>query len=72
MEEAAKREAFEEVGITLLAPEYLGSYFSERQYKKDTVYCFYKKVDSDYFQIDDDEVEYIRCLFLKKKLGRSW
>lgn len=59
-EEAAKREAFEEVGIALPDVQYLGAYFNERQYKKDTVYCFYKKVNSDYYRIDDDEVEEAR------------
>lgn len=56
-EEGAKREALEEVGLCLDGLEYLGSYFNESQYKRDTAYCFYKKVDSDYFKIDDDEVE---------------
>lgn len=56
-EAGAKRETREEVGIFLENLIYLGTYFSRRQYKKDTVYCFYSKIDNDLFQIDNDEVE---------------
>lgn len=55
-EKAAQREALEEVGI---APETLvpiGEYFNTRQYKRDTVYCFYGKTHNDHFTIDNDEV----------------
>ncbi len=56
-EAGAKREAKEEVGIFLENLVYLGDYFSRRQHKRDTVYCFYSKIDSDLFQIDNDEIE---------------
>ncbi len=55
-ERAAQREAHEEVGIENYKPTPLGEYFSSRQYKQDTVYCFFGKVQSDYFKIDNDEV----------------
>ena len=55
-ERAAQREAVEEVGIEVTSPIPLGEYFSTRQYKKDTVYCFYSSTHSDYFKIDNDEV----------------
>ena len=55
-ENAAQRETREEVGIEVTNLVPLGEYFSTRQYKKDTVYCFYAKVHSSYFKIDNDEV----------------
>ncbi len=39
-EAAAIREISEEVGITLDAVHPIGDYYSDRQYKRDTVYCF--------------------------------
>jgi 8-oxo-dGTP pyrophosphatase MutT (NUDIX family) len=39
-EDTARRKAIEEVGITLKSPQYLGSYFHTRQYKKDAI-CVY-------------------------------
>jgi ADP-ribose pyrophosphatase YjhB (NUDIX family) len=56
-EAGAKREILEEVGISLRNLVYLGTYFSRRQYKKDTVYCFYGKAESNQYRIDNDEVE---------------
>ncbi len=56
-EAGAKREAKEEVGIFLENLVYLGDYFSRRQHKRDTVYCFYGKIDNDLFQIDNGEIE---------------
>ncbi len=56
-EAGAKREVREEVGILLENLVSLGTYFSRRQHKRDTVYCFYSKVDSDLFKIDNNEVE---------------
>jgi ADP-ribose pyrophosphatase YjhB (NUDIX family) len=56
-EAGAKREALEEVGILLESLISLGAYFSRRQHKRDTVYCFYSKVDNDFFQIDNKEIE---------------
>ena len=55
-EKAAQREAREEVSVQVANLVPLGEYFSTRQYKKDTVYCYYGKVNSDYFKIDNDEV----------------
>lgn len=53
---AAQREALEEVGIALETLIPLGKYFNTRQYKRDTVYCFYGKTDNDYFEIDTNEI----------------
>lgn len=53
---AAQREVREEVGVEISDSIPLGEYFSTRQYKKDTVYCFYVNVHSDYFKIDNNEV----------------
>ena len=52
---AAQREAREEVGIEL-TPQLIGQYSSNREFKQDTVHCFYGKVTSDYFKIDNDEI----------------
>ena len=50
-EMAVKREIREEVGIEVEKPLPIGEYFNTRHYSKDTVYCFYGKVASDYFNI---------------------
>ena len=55
-EHAARRETHEEVGIMPTAVVPIGSYFSTRQYKRDTVHCFYAKIDTDRFKIDNMEV----------------
>jgi 8-oxo-dGTP pyrophosphatase MutT (NUDIX family) len=65
-EAGTKREAQEEVGIPLENLVFLGTYFSRRQHKRDTVYCFYGKADSDFFQIDNKEVEDARWFSLEE------
>ena len=50
-------ETFEEVGVTLPTLKYLGKYHHEKQYKKDTVYCFFSEVASFEYIIDNDEIE---------------
>lgn len=55
-EEATHRETREEVGIELSHLVSLGEYKNQSQYKKDTVYCFYGKAESNYFKIDTDEI----------------
>lgn len=52
----ARREALEEVGIDIEEWKDIGEYQSRREHKKDVVYCFYAKVESPEFQIDNDEV----------------
>lgn len=39
--QAAIRETLEETGISVSKPTLIGRYKSTRQYKRDTVYCFY-------------------------------
>lgn len=53
---AAQRELSEEVGIQVDNWLFLGDYFSTRQYKRDTVSCFFAKVTSDDYKIDNAEV----------------
>lgn len=65
--EAAKREVKEEVGIEILNPIYLGEYLSTRQYKRDTVYCFYTSVKESFFKIDNQEIEEAQW-FLKSNI----
>jgi 8-oxo-dGTP pyrophosphatase MutT (NUDIX family) len=55
-EEAARREVREEVAIELDGVEAIGSYFSTKQYKRDTVYCFRAEVGSDAHKIDNKEL----------------
>ncbi|KKT42310.1 MAG: ADP-ribose pyrophosphatase [Candidatus Giovannonibacteria bacterium GW2011_GWA2_44_13b] len=59
-EEGARREVLEETGISLPELIYLGEYKSTRQYKRDTVYCFYAKVNSVSYKIDPVEIEEVR------------
>ena len=56
-EQAARREVAEEVGITLDEVRSLGSFFTDREYKRDTVYCFHAHVPSTDHRIDGTEVE---------------
>lgn len=63
-EEATKRETLEEVGVTVTKLKYLGEYHNARQYKKDTVYCFFSDVTSFEHQIDNDEVEEAKWFYL--------
>ena len=46
IEDAIKREVFEEVGIMLSDVIVLKKYISNFEYKVDTVHCFYAKVAS--------------------------
>ncbi|OFZ10214.1 MAG: hypothetical protein A3D92_22165 [Bacteroidetes bacterium RIFCSPHIGHO2_02_FULL_44_7] len=63
---AAKREVREEVGIEVEKVTPIGEYFNTRHYSKDTVYCFYSKVASDYFSIDNNEVAEARWFSLSE------
>lgn len=56
-ENAAIREVAEEVGIKMNRPIYLGSYYNERQYKRDTVSCYLGEVNSLEFNIDKNEIK---------------
>lgn len=55
-EDAVRREVEEEVGVTLASLVPLGSYFHTRQYKRDTVHCFYGQAKHGALQIDPVEV----------------
>ena len=55
-EAAARREAREEVGTYPPAVAYLGHYFNTREYKRDTVHCFYGRVASEVFAVDPIEI----------------
>ena len=54
--DAVKREVKEECGVTLDRVEKIGEYKSTRHYKRDTVYCFFAMVYSDYINIDKTEI----------------
>ncbi len=53
---AAIREVAEEVGISLTSVHPIGDYFSDREYKRDTVYCFTARIDSSDVVIDPAEI----------------
>ena len=55
-DDAAKREVREEVGVWLRDVEPIGSCFSDRQYKRDTVHCFFARVSSPEHTIDPKEI----------------
>ena len=54
--DAAVREVGEEVGVRLAHVEAIGSYFSRRNYSRDTVYCFRARVGSADHEIDRREI----------------
>ena len=58
--DAAIREVREEVGIALGDVQPIGDYFTRRQYKRDTVYCFTASVDREDFVIDEGEISEAR------------
>lgn len=64
VEMAARREAKEEVSIDLTNLKYLGSYRSNREYKRDTVYCFFAQIESDIFVIDPSEIAEARWFLI--------
>ena len=53
---AAKREVAEEVGITLAQIRAIGEYYTDKQYKRDTVYCFRAAIDAPDVVIDPAEI----------------
>jgi 8-oxo-dGTP pyrophosphatase MutT (NUDIX family) len=61
-EDAARREVAEELGITLSTVTPIGDYFSDREYKRDTVYCFIARVDAPRFEIAPAEVAEARWI----------
>jgi len=56
-DEAAKREAFEEVGIHLIELKALPSFITYEEYKQDTVYGFYVEVSSKEYTLDNLEID---------------
>jgi len=56
-EEAAKREAFEELGLKLLDLHPLTPFTTYEEYKEDTVYSFYSQLNSRDFQTETLEVD---------------
>ncbi len=65
--ETARRETKEEVGLKLINTKYLGSFMSEMEGKRDTIYVFSGYVNTEKFKIDDFEVDTAKW-FLKKDL----
>ena len=63
-EAAARRETLEEVGVVVPTLKYLGEFHSNRQYKKDTVYCYFSETPNFTHQIDNDEIKEAKWFFL--------
>jgi 8-oxo-dGTP pyrophosphatase MutT (NUDIX family) len=55
--DAAKREAYEEVGIVLSDVAPITSFITTAEYKIDTVYGFYSEVTSKKYTLDKLEIE---------------
>ena len=55
-ERAAAREVLEEVGIQVADLRPIGSYYTDHEYKRDTVYCFVAATDKAHFSIDPTEI----------------
>ncbi len=55
-ETAAKREVKEESGLEISEVEFIGSLYSEREYKKDTVQYFIGETDNEDLVIDNQEI----------------
>ncbi|MFA6254962.1 MAG: NUDIX domain-containing protein [Patescibacteria group bacterium] len=53
---AVKREINEEVGINLHDVVDIGQYFNIKEYKQDTVHCFFARINSFEFKIDSSEI----------------
>ena len=54
--EAARREIKEESGLEVGEIEFVGSLYSEQEFKRDTVKYFVAKTDNDDLTIDDEEI----------------
>jgi mutator protein MutT len=54
--DAAKREVGEEVGIKLSHVQLLGDFYWTKEYKRNTAYVFYARVESGYCKIDGREI----------------
>jgi mutator protein MutT len=55
-EEAAKRELKEELGLSITELTSLGTIFSNGEFKRDTIYCFYTAISKNE-EIKKDELE---------------
>jgi len=60
--DAAIREVSEEVGISLADVVPIGEYFTDREYKRDTVYCFTSRATSSAFETDPAEIAEARWI----------
>ena len=58
--ETAKRKVHDEVGIELINPVSLGSYFHTRQHKRDVVCAYYAHVGSSEIQINPNTISEAR------------
>lgn len=59
-EEAVRREVKEEVGIELVFLKKFSELQNNREYKRDTVYCFIGEVKNKAIKIDENEIQKAR------------
>jgi len=69
-EEAVLREVREELGIKIINIKNIGSFFTNKEYKRDTVYCFSAEAQNKSFIISSDEITEANW-FLKNKLPEN-
>ena len=59
-EDAARREINEEVGIELGALKKIGELKNDREYKRDTIFCFVGEAKNEAIKIDQGEIREAR------------
>lgn len=65
-EDAVKREVQEEIGVFLTKVHFIGTYMSEREYKRDTVYCYSAMVSDILINPNPQEVEEVRWMMFNE------
>src|SRR5690606_40356472 len=64
--DAAMRELAEEVGLRVVSCHLIGQRYSEREYKRDTVYGFMCQVTDENFRLDNREIAQARWFDLNQ------
>lgn len=64
---AAVREVAEEVGLNIPPPQFIGTYYNERLYKRDTVYCFFAQRTGGVITPDPQEIASVAWLPFPKR-----
>ncbi len=70
LEEAIKREIKEETGIKISNLINIGNYLNNRNYKRDTVYCYHSKTEEENILINKNEILEARW-FQKEEIPKN-